>query len=507
MRKIVRYLRGKIRVKLFAAILTVLVFFVILITQASSPLLFRAFTKKTYSTLCAVADAVDSCVPDSGAYYFDLYALAQNYGMDFEIASSDGYLLYRSSGMGSALSADHFSSSGSTKPEYDSMTDSVNYDTEKYKYHNFEIKRKVATNADYFIYHDEISTGDTVYVFYPVADIENVVYVSDRVYSIFSIALVTLIAVIFYMLISGFTKPIEEMSDVTKDMAALNFERKCGDYGDDEVGELGNSINTLSDKLDKTLEDLQDKNIQLEKDIELRLALDNARKSFISNVSHELKTPIAIISGYAEGICEGIVDSPETAKEYCGIIRDESSKMNELVLELLELSKLESQSQPFTPDYYDIGENIVSLLDHLSLQTEGAGIEVTNNVPLSLECFAQGDKIEIVLKNYITNAISHCGGDKKIIIDSEKSEKCIRINVFNTGEPIADEDMPEIWDSFYRADKSHRRVENRFGLGLSIVKSIMTNHGCKYGAENVDGGVKFYFEVPEGPEYYENKKQ
>ncbi len=505
MKKLFSFLNSKIRIKLFAAILIVMIIFFIAVSVISEPLLFSVFTRNTYGKLVTVADMTDYLVPDSGTYYFDLYALSQNYGVDFEIVDPDGFLLYRSSASGSAVDVGHFPSPGSTKPEYADMTDSVRYNSSKFKYNNFEIKKKNATNADYFVYNSELSTGDTVYVFYPVADIESIVTVADRVYSVFSISVVALLVVIFFVLIYRFTKPVEEINDITKDMAALNFSRKCKDYGRDEIGELGRSINTLSDKLDSTLDDLNDKNRQLEKDIELRLALDNARKSFISNVSHELKTPIAIISGYAEGLKEGISDDPAVIREYCSIIMDESSKMNELVLELLELSKLESKSQPFNPDYYDIGESISSLLGHLALEISDNGITAENSVPLSLECFAQGEKIEIVLKNYITNAISHCAGEKRISISSEKrSNGCIRISVINTGEHIAQEDISEIWDSFYRADKAHNRSTNRFGLGLSIVKSIMTNHRCAFGVNNVDGGVEFYFEVPEGPEYYEN---
>ena len=139
----------------------------------------------------------------------------------------------------------------------------------------------------------------------------------------------------------------------------------------------------------------------------MRLALDNARKSFISNVSHELKTPLAIISGYAEGLCAGIGSSPETIKEYCGIINDESKRMNELVLELLELTRLESKSYSFSPDYCDLGEIIKSQAEHFSLQAEQNGITIENRVPLSLECFAQEDRIEIVIKNYLSNGCNH----------------------------------------------------------------------------------------------------
>lgn len=495
---------GKIRVKVFSATLLVLVISIVLLSVISYPLLFRVFTDNTYRKLSGIAQSIDLLIPDTGAYYFDLYSLAQNNNIEFEIVSTDGMLLYTSQGSGSATSTAHFPSSGSTKPEYEGMSDQTTH-TLGSGYHNFEIKKKNASNAEYFIFNSEISTGDTVYVYYPVADIENIVSVADRVYSVMSVAAVIIIGIIFVVIVSRITKPVEEMNNVTGKMASLDFSRKCDDYGKDEIGELGRSINTLSDKLNITLEDLKDKNAQLEKDIQLRLSLDNARKSFISNVSHELKTPIAIISGYAEGLQEGIIDDPESIREYCSIINDESHKMNELVLELLELSKLESGAQPFSPDYYDIGENISDIIDHLSLQIEGNGITVENRVPLSLECFAQGDKIEIVIKNYITNAISHCSGEKKIIIDSRESVNMIRISVFNTGEHIAEEDISEIWDSFYRADKAHGRSENRFGLGLSIVKSIMTRHNCGFGVENVENGVRFSFDVPKGPDYYDKK--
>jgi signal transduction histidine kinase len=508
MKKLFSYLGSKIRVKLFAAILLVLMVFFAVIMLVSEPLLFSVFTRSTYGRLSEVAEKIDNLVPDSGTYDFDLYAISQNYGTEFELVDGSGFLQYKSSGGGSAIGIEHFPTPGSMDPQYSDMTVSARYGDRKFKYKNFEIKKKNATNADYFIYHDSISTGDTVYVFYPVADIENVVRVAGSVYSVISILVITVLGIIFYIIISRFVKPVEEMNNVTKDMAALNFDRKCNDYGRDEIGELGRSINTLSDKLDTTLDDLNDKNKQLEKDIELRLALDNARKSFISNVSHELKTPIAIISGYAEGLKEGISSDPAITGEYCSIIMDESRKMNELVLELLELSKLESKSQPFTPDFFGLGENIRILLGHLALEIEENGIEVENRVPASLECYAMGEKIDIVLKNYITNAISHCSGEKRISIVSRKMKNgCVRVSVVNTGEHIAAEDIAEIWDSFYRADKAHNRNANRFGLGLSIVKSIMTNHRCRYGVENVGGGVEFYFEVPEGPEYYENNSE
>lgn len=495
----------RIRIKLFATILAVLVLFFVLITVFSTPVLFRVFSFQTYRSLRDTADEINSCVPSSVTYYFDLYSIAANNNIDFEMINADGTVAYTSKYGGSAYGSDRFASSGSTDSEYSKLKNSDNYQHIG-DYDNFKIMKKAVTNTEYFVYSGTVDTGETLYLYSEVADVENIVVVAGNVYSFISISLIILMSALYYLLVAKFTKPLVEMNDITKDMAAMNFERKCGNYGNDEIGELGASINTLSTTLDATLMDLKDKNGQLEKDIERRHALDNARKSFINNVSHELKTPIAIISGYAEGLCEGISSDPEVIKEYCQIIHDESQKMNELVVELLELSKLESGAQPFNPGYFDIGAKVSSLLNHLSLLFEQNKITVINYVPPELICYAQEDKIEIVLKNYITNAVSHCSGENRIEIRLREHDGLYEIGVFNTGEHISKLDLPEIWDSFYRADKAHGRSENRFGLGLSIVKSIMTNHGRNYGVENVKNGVVFTFEVSKDSECYDKKQ-
>lgn len=498
---------SRIRGKLFATILCVLAVLFVLITVFSTPVLFRVFSFQTYRNLSDVAQMVNRCIPGSATYYFDLYSIAVNNNVEFEIINSDGSLAYTSKNDSSIQSSDHFASSSASNSEYSDLQSSDSYHYVVKNFDNYEIKKKSATNVEYFIYTASLDSGETIHIFSEVADVETVVDVAGRVYTFISVSMITVISIVFYLLVAKFTKPLVEMNNITKDMAALNFKRKLRDYGNDEIGELGSSINTLSTTLDATLKDLKDKNGQLEKDIERRHALDNARKSFISNVSHELKTPIAIISGYAEGVCEGISDDPEVIREYCQIINDESKKMNELVVELLELSKLESKAQPFSPDFFDIGAMVQSLLNHLSLQFEQNGITVLNNVPQPLVCYAEEDKIEIVLKNYLTNAVSHCSGPKQIEIIYEEKKRFIEIGVFNTGKGIAEQDMPEIWDSFYRADKAHGRTENRFGLGLSIVKNIMQNHGCRCGAENVENGVLFTFEVAKDSRYYDKKKK
>ena len=452
----------------------------------------------------AAAEEINSCVPGSSTYYFDLYSIAGDYSVDIELVSHDGYVSYTSGGRNTVYGSEHFSAVGSNSL-YSALKPVENrrFSAES---ENFRIMKQSISNIEYFVYNQPVGSGEMLFIYSEVADVDNIVDVAGNVYSFISILMIIVMSLLFYLLVAKFTKPLVEMNDITKDMAALNFERKCDNYGKDEIGELGSSINTLSTTLDATLMDLKDKNSRLEKDIEKRHQLDNARKSFINNVSHELKTPIAIISGYAEGLCEGISDDPEVIKEYCQIINDESQKMNALVVELLELSKLESGAQPFAPDYFNLGAKMQSLVNHLSILFEQNGIRVINEVPEDLMCYAQEDKIEIVLKNYITNAVSHCSGEKIIKTASKEHDGFVEISIFNTGENIAEHDLPELWDSFYRADKAHGRSENRFGLGLSIVKSIMTAHSCKYGVENVENGVIFTFEVSKDSGYYDNEQ-
>lgn len=492
---------SKIRIKLFATIFAVLALFFVVISVVTSPALFIVLSSRTYRQSTEAADSIKACIPGSVSYYYDLYAISVNNNIEFEILNPDGTIYYTSS-RDSIHGTSHLPASGSNSSNI-ANTVPVNDYAYAMKREDFSIRKLITANASFFVYETDFETGEKLYIYSPVADVEKIVDVSRSVFLTIFMTLFIFFSLVFYLLVARFTKPLVEMNDITKDMAALNFDRRCGNYGRDEIGQLGKSINTLSSTLDATLIDLKDKNKQLEKDIERRHALDNARKSFINNVSHELKTPIAIISGYAEGVCEGISDDPEVIKDYCNIIKEESNKMNGLVVELLELSKIESGAQSFNPDYFNLGDSVTSIINHLSLQTEAKGITVLNRVPSNLLCFAEKDKIEIVLNNYITNAISHCDGQKVIQVGCSDAGKCVRVYVFNTGEHIAKSDMAELWDSFYRADKSHARSENRFGLGLSIVKGIMINHRCRFGVQNVPHGVSFSFEIPKDSGYYE----
>ncbi len=287
-----------------------------------------------------------------------------------------------------------------------------------------------------------------------------------------------------------FSRPITEMNEITKDMAKLNFDRKLIIDRDDEMGQLANSVNELSNTLSTALNDLNETNAKLRSEIELERQLDIMRKGFVANVSHELKTPISIISGYAEGLKLNVNDNAR--EEYCNTIIEESHRMNRLVLSILELSRYESGQIPLNIAKFDIS---VLCKDYLNRIFTGLDIETENKVPENTVIKADPLQIEQVLKAYLENAASHTPDGGKVYTECEDFGDRVRISVFNTGSHIDEALMPQIWQSFFRGDASHKRESSRFGLGLSIVSAIMKQHSQKCGVYNTDFGVCFWFEA------------
>ena len=284
-------------------------------------------------------------------------------------------------------------------------------------------------------------------------------------------------------------------------MANLDFSHKYRiTEADDEINNLGKSINLMSDKLESTIKQLRRTNIELEKDIEEKSKIDEMRKSFISDVSHELKTPIALIQGYSEGLLENVNTDDESRKFYAEVILDETNKMDKLVKQLLELMKLEYGKREFSDKEFNIVELEKEVIRKSKVMLEEKQVDVELKSPEEISVIADDFYIEQVITNYLTNAIKHveeADGKKSIIIENvvnvEKNK--VRIKVFNTGVNIKEEDLTRIWNRFYKVDESRNRADGGTGIGLSFVKAIMSNYKNDYGVINKDNGVEFYFEL------------
>ncbi len=303
-------------------------------------------------------------------------------------------------------------------------------------------------------------------------------------------------ALAMYMVSRSFTTPIKEMAEVANRMRDMDFDAKVTTITPDELGDLGICINDMSAKLQQTISELKTANNELRKDIDQRTKLDDMRKEFLSHVSHELKTPIALIQGYAEGLRENIFDDDEESRDYyLEVIEDEAQKMSRMVKRLLELNEIEFGQDKVQIERFDVVEllrNLTSSTDIL-FQKKGVTLEFDQKDPIYV--WADEFMIEEALSNYISNALNHVCDGGKVSIRFEQRETDVRIYIYNDGNPIPGEDLEKIWIKFFKVDKARTRSYGGNGIGLSIVAAAMTAHGKEYGVSNKESGVEFYLDL------------
>ncbi len=371
------------------------------------------------------------------------------------------------------------------------------------KAESFTIKKmKDSKNGiTYIVLSAILDNGYLLYVRIPITSIQESVKISNNFLYLMAGFAILIAAVIVSYVSRKFGDPISELNDIAKKMSNLDFSHRYRiTDADDEINNLGKSINVMSDKLEKTICQLRNTNIELEKDIEEKSKIDEMRKSFISDVSHELKTPIALIQGYSEGLLENVNSDEESRKFYAEVILDETNKMDRLVKQLLELMKLEYGKREFEDKKFNMVELEKEVVRKSQVILEEKQISVKFKTCEEINVLADEFYIEQVISNYITNAIKHVkevNGKKYILIENivniEKNK--VRVKVFNTGEAIADEDLARIWNRFYKVDSSRNRAEGGTGIGLSFVKAIMSHYGNVYGVINQENGVEFYLEL------------
>lgn len=345
----------------------------------------------------------------------------------------------------------------------------------------------------------KLNNGDSIYIRMPISSIKDSVKISNNF--LYSIGIITVIisGVAILIISKRFTKPIAELSGIANKMSNLDFSQKyrIKDSGD-EIDNLGKSINKMSNKLEDTITQLQKNNVELEKDIEEKSKIDDMRKQFISDVSHELKTPIALIQGYSEGLIENVNTDEESRQFYAEVILDEANKMDKMVKELLELMKLEYGAKKLNNAYFNIVELINEELRKYTVMLNENNIEVKFSLKEPVYVYADSNLIEQVLNNYISNGIKNIetvNKEKHIKVSIKMIEDKIRVSVFNTGKNISEENMQKIWNRFYKEDGSRNRELGGTGIGLSLVKAIMNNYKNEYGVINKENGVEFYFDL------------
>jgi len=364
------------------------------------------------------------------------------------------------------------------------------------------IKRvsETSTNINYILLSGKLDNGNYIYIRTPITSIQESVRISNKFLYLIGIFVIFAGGIVVAYISKRFSKPIQELNNIAKKMSNLDFSHKYEiEDAEDEISDLGKSINTMSEKLEKTIKQLRNTNIELEKDIEEKSKIDEMRKSFISDVSHELKSPIALIQGYSEGLLENVNADEESRKFYAEVILDETNKMDKLVKQLLDLMKLEYEKREFDNKEFNILELEEECIRKSKVVLEEKNIQIEFDLKENITVFADDFYIEQVFNNYFTNAIKHVKeveGRKLIKITNEIDEEknIVKVSIFNTGNNIEEENLNRIWTRFFKEDESRNRDDGSSGLGLAIVKAIMNNYGLGYGVENKENGVEFYFE-------------
>lgn len=328
----------------------------------------------------------------------------------------------------------------------------------------------------------------------PLEGIRIAAQISNRFYLYTAITSAVIGTLLILLLTGKLTRPVTELTKLSLRMAELDFNARYEGGGTNEIAVLGHNFNKMSETLEHTISELKTANNQLLQDIAKKNEIDQMRREFLSNVSHELKTPIALIQGYAEGLQDNINEDAQSRAFYCEVIMDEASKMNRMVKKLLTLNQLEFGNEQISMERFDITELISGILQSSEILIEQKEAKIIFEQTEPIYVWSDEFMVEEVITNYLTNALNHLDKEKKIELRCEPMEdKRICVSVFNTGEPIPEEELENIWIKFYKVDKARTREYGGSGIGLSIVKAIMEALHQECGVTNFENGVEFWF--------------
>ncbi len=493
----IRWNARSLQVRFFLSIVSAVLVFVVLLSVLNL-LFFNQYQtmQKKHSLSRVYKEIYSSYYGDVSLLNDILYELEANYNIRISIINDYGKYIY------DTINPNELFASFASGPFENGRT-IIYYDEEQVEErgYTFSIITDNRGQATYLALIGRLQTDETLLLRVPYATMQQ-----ERSFSFVFLMISALVALLvclaFGLILSRhFAQPLYEMTEVANSVARLDFSKKySGRTTTTEIEQLGESINKMSDYLDHAITDLQDVNDRLEAEIQKKQQIDDMRKEFIVNISHELKTPIALIQGYAEGLRVGINESEEDKNYYCDTIIDEAHHMNRMVLQLLNLSKIELGSTvPIYTDIelYELAENVISKTrvmwqeKQLHMDLSGIGEQTV--------C-ADWDMMEQAVTNYVTNAIDHTPSGGWIWLSTEEDSSHYIFRVRNQGAKLDEEDMEKIWDKFYKLDKARKRITGGgSGIGLSIVRAMMTAHHGGCGVHNTEDGVEFYLTLPKQP--------
>ena len=277
--------------------------------------------------------------------------------------------------------------------------------------------------------------------------------------------------------------PLVKLKNATKNIKEGNLDFELEVEGDDEFAEL--------------CQDFEEMRKRLKANAEEKIILDKENKELISNISHDLKTPITAVKGYVEGIMDGVADTPEKMDRYIRTIYNKTNEMDHLINELTFYSKIDTNRIPYTFSKIGVTDYFNDCAEELQLELEVKGVDLVyaNYVDDGVLVIADGEQIRRVIHNIVTNSTKYMNKEHGIIqLRVKDVGDFIQVEIEDNGKGIAAKDLPNIFDRFYRTDFSRNSSKGGSGIGLSIVKKIMEDHGGKVWATSKEGiGTIMYF--------------
>ena len=328
--------------------------------------------------------------------------------------------------------------------------------------------------------------------------IQNNIRMSLGFFAVVCVAILVVCAVAIYFIIGYYSKPLTRLAALAQKVNEGDFDSSSYEYKhlrQDEIGVLGENIREIGEKLEKNIAELKTSNLNLENELKAKTAQEEARKKYMSDVSHELKTPIALIEGYAEGLKEGIFTSPEDQEYYLNVIMDEAEKMNVIIKRLSILNQLEEGVSAVSLERFNIVAAIDGFLNAMAVIIEDKGANIFFDSKRTIYVWSDEFLFEEALVNYFNNALNHMDENKIIRINVERQNENVRVTVYNSGENIPEEELENIWGKFYKVDKARTREYGGSGLGLSIVKAVADSLHQECGVYNLPDGVAFWIDL------------
>lgn len=422
-----------------------------------------------------VQNIVNSCENDTSInnMFIDLNQFSYDNNVDILVKNNDG-IIYMSSKFLERFSSDVFTPSEQNKIESRFNSEGC---VKRFKFYS------KAQNQD--------MTLEIRIPLEPIGQIARVMLIFMPII----IAITIVISIVSsYLYSKAVTKPLLKINDIAKSMAKLDFSKELEIDSDDELSELAVSLNEMSNSLEKNIKELEETNKKLLSDIEKERLEERKRREFIGTISHELKSPITIVSGQLEGMMYNIGAFKDRDK-YLKKSYDVMQEMRELVGEILELNKYESEAFKVEMEKINLSTMVKESIDKKVYYIKEKNIEVLTNIEENIFVYADMKLIKKVLDNVIGNAIKYSDSYSCVNIDLDKNEKVI-FKVSNVAEDVSEEELEKMFTPFYRLEKSRNRKTGGSGLGLYIVKNIIDKHSnMEYQMSSRDGDIIFTLEI------------